>query len=238
MKENLFYPVVRRAIQGDNLPVETEDSRKLTRREVFGTLGVVLGLVTVAEAGAHFLAQREPGSIAPLKLDRSRQLTAFHLTERSGQSITDADLAGKILVVNFVFTSCSLKCREVNDRMTEIQQSVREMSDVQLVSLTVDPGSDTPTVLRKFADSFQADARRWLFLTGEKAELYHLMESSFIPRSPELADLIPGGFINTDRIMLVAPTGEVCSMFQGLQPGVAKAVVTEINRIRKANHPK
>ena len=187
---------------------------------------------------AIFTGSREKAALAPGHLDHPRQLVAFNLTDRSGRTVTQADVAGKILVVNFVFTSCSLSCRAVNDRMEEIQRLVADMSDVQLVSLTVDPRTDTPSVLAKFANSFHADTNRWLFLTGNKPELYDLIETSFIPKSPELEDLIPGGFTSTDRIMLVDQKGNVSASFNGLKHGVASTIVAEIEKLRKSTKTK
>ncbi|HLP77279.1 MAG TPA: SCO family protein, partial [Candidatus Paceibacterota bacterium] len=128
------------------------DRTRLTRRELLGTLCLGLAIAGLS-AGIVFLTGKKPAS-APEKPDRPRQLAAFSLTDRTGRTVTQDDVAGKILVVNFVFTSCSLSCRAVNDRMAEIQRLVGDASDVQLVSLTVDPRTDTPSVLAKFADGF------------------------------------------------------------------------------------
>ena len=92
--------------------------------------------------------------------------------------------------------------------------------------------NDTPSVLAKFADGFHADTDRWLFLTGNKVELYRLIETSFIPKSPELEAFTPGGFTSTDRIMVVDRNGMVRGSFNGLKPGVAIEVVTEIKKLR------
>jgi len=208
----------------------------LTKKEILGTLGLGLIVAGVAAAIAFFTSTREKAPLASSPPDHPRHLVEFNLTDRSGRSVTQADLAGKFLVVNFVFTSCSLSCRAVNDRMEEIQGLVADASDVRLVSLTVDPRSDTPSVLAKFADGYHADTNRWLFLTGDKAELYRVIETSFIPKSPELEGLIPGGFSSTDRIMLVDPEGNVWASFDGLKRNAASAVVAEIEGRRKKHH--
>ena len=49
-----------------------------------------------------------------------RELIDFTLTDRTGLTVTRADLDGKFLVVNFVFTGCSISCLQVNYRMAEI----------------------------------------------------------------------------------------------------------------------
>jgi cytochrome oxidase Cu insertion factor (SCO1/SenC/PrrC family) len=206
----------------------------LTRRELLGTLAVALGLAA-AVAGIAFLAARHDRAGASAhKPDKARRLAPFALTDRTGRTVTLADVRGKILVANFVFSGCSLSCRAVNNRMEEIQRLVGEAPDVRLFSVTVDPRSDTPAVLARFADSFHADTNRWLFLTGEKDAVYELLEQSFLPRSRELEGQIPGGFVGTDRIMLVDADGNVCASFDGLRPGAPEAVAAEIQNLRKA----
>lgn len=216
----------------------TPDDTRLTRRELFNTLCLGLALAGVAAGIAFWSGGREKAALAPTKLDRPRRLIPFTLTERSGRAVTQADVAGKIIVVNFVFTGCSLSCRAVNDRMAEIQGLTAGAKDVQLLSLTVDPRSDTPAVLTAFANGLHADSNRWLFLTGEKPQLYGLIETSFIPKSPELESLIPGGFTSTDRIMLVDPLGNVCASFNGLKRDAAKAIASEIENLRKNSKSK
>jgi protein SCO1 len=157
----------------------------------------------------------------------------FQLVDTANQPVTRADLAGRFVVVNFVFTSCSLSCRGVNHQMAAIQKRVARMPDVQLLSLTVDPRSDTPEALADFGREFGADTNRWRFLTGGKPELYGLIQSSFIAQSPDFVGIIPGGFMHTDRIMLVDPEGNVCASFNGLRADAAELVLDEINRRRQ-----
>jgi protein SCO1/2 len=219
-----------------SVPAGETSETGLTKKEILWTLGLGLIVAGVAAAVACFAGKRERSAFSASPPDHPRRLVEFKLTDRSGRSVTQADLVGKFLVVNFVFTSCSLSCRAVNDRMEEIQRLVAGASDVRLVSLTVDPRSDTPSVLARFADGYHADTNRWLFLTGDKAELYRVIETSFIPKAPELEGLIPGGFTSTDRIMLVDPEGNVWASFDGLKRNAASAVVAEIEGRRKKHH--
>lgn len=212
-----------------SIPSGVASEPALTRKELLSTLFLGLAIAAVAAGIACLAAKGEARAIRSPRLDHPRKLVAFNLTDRTGRSVSQADLTGKVLVVNFVFTSCSLSCRAVNDRMEEIQRLLADLPNVQLVSLTVDPRTDTPAVLAEFANGFHADTNRWLFLTGEKAELYRLIETSFIAKSPDLENLIPGGFASTDRIMLVDPQGKVCASFNGLKRNVAAAVAAEIN---------
>ncbi len=169
----------------------------------------------------------------PLAPDRARQLVDFSLTESMGRTINRADLAGKYVVVDFLFTSCSLTCPRVNTQMARVQALTAGQPDVRLVSITVDPRDDTPQVLRDYALHFGADTNRWWFLTGEKSEIYSLIGQSFL--NADLNDpfsYMPGNWSHTERIAVVDTQGNVRAYFDGLAPNAAAAVVAEIARLR------
>ena len=147
--------------------------------------------------------------------------------------MTRADLDGKILVVSFLFTSCSLTCPEVSRHMAEIQRLTGDRRDVRLVSLTVDPRSDTPPVLAKWGARFGADTNRWHLLTGNKSVLYGLIATSFLAQdNGDPFNSMPGNFTGTERIAVVDKHGRTRIYFDGLRPETPAAVVAEIARLR------
>ncbi len=62
--------------------------------------------------------------------------------------------------------------------MSELQAAIPARSQARLVTLTTDPGYDTPPVLRAYAAKYGADTNRWLFLTGAKAGIAALAVDS------------------------------------------------------------
>lgn len=182
------------------------------------------------EASLSSLPDAQPALITP---DRPRNLVDFSLTNSTGRVITRADLKGKILVVDFLFTSCSITCPFVNAQMEQIQQLTTNQPDVKLVSLTVDPRDDTPDVLAKYGERFGADTNRWLFLTGDKAVLYELIGQSFLARDEnDPFSYMPGNFAHTERIAVVDAEGDLRGYFDGLNQNTAGAVVEEIAKIK------
>jgi cytochrome oxidase Cu insertion factor (SCO1/SenC/PrrC family) len=158
----------------------------------------------------------------------------FSLTDRTGRIVTRADLAGKFLVVDFLFTSCSLTCPMVNGHMAEIQKLTANQPDVKLLSLTVDPRDDTTDVLAKYGQQFGAETNRWLFLTGDRDELYHLIATSFLSQDQnDPFTYMPGNFSHTERIAVVDSQGNVRAYFDGLAHNVSSAVVQQIARLRQ-----
>ena len=81
-------------------------------------------------------------------------------------------LKGKTVIVNAFFTSCTSVCPPMNRNMEKIQEALgdRMGRDVFLVSMTVDPETDTPARMKEYAKKFHAGSG-WLFLTGKKENL-------------------------------------------------------------------
>ena len=182
---------------------------------------------------AAFTIGIKPAGSIPPPQKQERKLTPFNLVERSGRRMTQDDFAGKIVAVNLMFTGCSLSSGEVMNRMADLQRRTARMPDVLLVSLTVDPLSDTPAVLTEFANTYGADTNRWLFLTGAKTEIRRLIQTSFFPPSAQAEQMVPGGFTGIDTISLVDPNGNVLDSFEGLNPNVVDAVMPEITKLSK-----
>ncbi len=200
---------------------------QLKQRDLAIFKWVVAAMLVVFVVAAIFVTRPAPPPKAPGEPDRARSLGDFRLTDRTGREVTRADLREKFLVVNFVFTSCTVSCAQVNQRMAEVQKLVAGHDNVRLVSFTVDPGTDTPAVLSQFGAQFGADTNRWLLLTGDKQRLYELIEDSFLKRDPELAMLspMPGGFVGADRIVVVDRTGRIRRYFDGFSSATPAAIL-------------
>jgi protein SCO1 len=200
---------------------------------VLGT-GFCLLLIALnsRDNGTDEAAENSPSRL--ISPDHPRQLVNFSLTDRTGRTVTRPDLDGKILIVDFLFTSCSLTCPVVNSHMAQIQQLTTNQPDVKLISLTVDPRDDTTEVLAKYGERFGADTNRWLFLTGEKTTLYDLIGTSFLAQDlDDPFSYMPGNFSHTERIAVVDSHGNLRGYFDGLNQNAATAVFEEINRLRK-----
>lgn len=219
------------------MPPET-NSPTSQRKEEKVFLVIVLALALVAGVGSWIAAGAfaRHDRIQTILPDKERTLGEFSLTDENGRTVTRAELEGKILVVSFLFTSCSLTCPEVTKRMAEIQRLTAKDADVRLVSLTVDPRTDTPTVLTKWGERFGADTNRWLFLTGEKSVLHGLIAKSFLAQdNSDPFNSMPGNFTGTERIAVLDKHGRTRIYFDGLRPETSAAVVAEITKLHVEN---
>ncbi|HZH32292.1 MAG TPA: SCO family protein [Pyrinomonadaceae bacterium] len=81
-------------------------------------------------------------------------------------------LKNKIVLINFLFTTCKGACSPMTANLAKVQQQLGAHlgREVVILSLSVDPETDTPAALKKYAESFQAKPG-WYFLTGRKENL-------------------------------------------------------------------
>jgi len=165
------------------------------------------------------------------QINRSRQLpqlpvlgsvAAFTLTNQDGQITTLADFSNHVWVADIVFTRCAGPCPRLTQQMHGLQLLLPEST--KLVTLTTDPEFDSPTVLKKYGQRFDADFNRWTFLTGTKNEIAALASGSLKlsaqPVKPadqkDVADL----FIHTTIFVIVDKHARLRGFFETGGDGV------------------
>lgn len=126
---------------------------------------------------ASTIAAHEPGKT---KTEASRRVTSndkmpsFTLIDQEGNPF-DAEnkLRGKIVAINFIYTTCSDVCPLFTIEFVRLQQALRNQTQLNsfFVSITTDPEIDSPKVLKAYARRFGADLKNWVFLTGDESRL-------------------------------------------------------------------
>ena len=76
----------------------------------------------------------------------------------------------KVVVINFIYTSCPDTCPLETAQLVRVQKLMEDRvgKDVFFYSISIDPTTDTPEVLKEYKKRFGA---KWTFLTGEKADI-------------------------------------------------------------------
>jgi protein SCO1/2 len=93
---------------------------------------------------------------------------AFSLVDQNGKRVTQADYAGKPLVVFFGYTHCPDVCPTTLSDMSQMLQALGKTEPVQALFITVDPERDTPTALKDYLSSFDP---RIAGLSGDQAAI-------------------------------------------------------------------
>jgi len=188
--------------------------------------GAALLMAGCKKREAFEILQPPPSSAA---LQKHWTLPDFALTERSGQPLRRADLAGKVWVADFFYTTCPGPCPMLSSRLSAVQAALGEAPGVRLVSISVDPIKDTPAVLKLYAEKFKA-GDHWLFCTGEKDAIYELARTGFkLPIAEAPAE--GGQITHTTRLILVDQTGTVRGFYEGGTESSVQELVRDIHRL-------
>lgn len=135
-------------------------------------------------------------------------------TERDGSSMALGDLQGKVWVASFIFTRCRGTCPAMTASLGELQEDLRDLGDVALVSFTVDPEYDTPERLNEYAEEYDADKDRWLFLQGSDSSIQELARNTFhVGIAEGVSEEEP--IIHSSRFFLVDAQGEIRGVYDG-----------------------
>jgi protein SCO1/2 len=115
----------------------------------------------------------------------------IELTNQHGQRMRFYDdlIKGKVVAINFIFTSCQAVCPAETARMRQVQQALGERvgKDVFFYSISIDPDRDTPEVLKAYAAKFGVGPG-WQFLTGKEDEIIMLQKKLglWVPDAQEI----------------------------------------------------
>ncbi|MFA6057079.1 MAG: SCO family protein [Taibaiella sp.] len=162
--------------------------------------------------------------------------TTFHklkeltLTNQLGQKVSlNKDLKGKILVINFIFTTCPTVCPRLSANMKDIQKAYIKKNPelVQFISISVDPKRDTVQALRAYADRFNADHDRWWFLTGDSKTIFDYAQNE-LGLTLQPSDANDGAFDHSVQMVLVDTARNIRGYFNGMDKAETKKVADDI----------
>lgn len=85
-------------------------------------------------------------------------------------------IKGKIVVISFIFTSCTDFCPLTTARMSQVEDKLGGLvgRDIFLYSITVDPENDTPEKMKDYAEAFSAGPG-WRFVTGKPEDIRSIL---------------------------------------------------------------
>jgi protein SCO1 len=114
-----------------------------------------------------------PREVPPTSATPNTKAPAFVLLNQEGNRFDSTTLRGKVVVLNFIFTTCTDVCPLFTANFAQLQRTLKNehAGNVFLVSITTDPEVDSPKVLKSYAQRYGADFQNWAFLTGTEAQL-------------------------------------------------------------------
>jgi protein SCO1/2 len=111
--------------------------------------------------------------VAPTSTGLNPKAPNFVLLNQDGNRFDSTILRGKVVVLDFIFTTCTDVCPLFTANFAQLQRTLKNehAGNLFLVSITTDPEVDSPKVLKSYAQRYGADFQNWAFLTGSESQL-------------------------------------------------------------------
>ena len=142
------------------------------------------------------------------------KVPSFALYDQEGRVVQSARFGGKQILLNFIFTRCpdATKCPAATSRMVAVQKLAAEtgVSNLELVSITLDPAYDTPGVLQSYASAHGIETRNFSLLTGPESAVKDLLTQFGV-----IAEFEGGLLKHTLATLLVDEQGRIAHRVDG-----------------------
>lgn len=141
-------------------------------------------IVEISALGAAGTAGDGP-RVADLALEAD-PAPPFDLVDQDGLPLSLADLRGKVVLLDFIYTRCPGPCPSQTGFLASVQRSLTpaERERVAFVSISFDPARDTPAALRSYAEARGADLSGWSFVTGAPEVVAPVLDAYGVATQP------------------------------------------------------
>lgn len=132
---------------------------------------VSAALLVCGSSASIAAAGTESADVAAAEAKAREYFTNVELIDQNGQRLRFYDdvLKDNIVVISFIFTNCQGACPLMTRNLTMIRDMLpsKVRDEIHFLSISLDPVRDTPSAMKDFAQTHDADQERWLWLTGQ-----------------------------------------------------------------------
>lgn len=166
-------------------------------------------------------------------IDTFHQVADFQFIDQYSDTVTKADIQGKIAVVNFFFTVCPSVCPKMTNNLLRVQSEYGNDPGVVILSHTVMPWMDSVAALQEYARIRGVESANWHLLTGPKEEIYRMGRQSYFADEgfgKEVTSMTD--FLHTENIMLVDKKLHLRGVYNGTVPLEMSRMIEDIRKLK------
>ena len=157
----------------------------------------------------------------------------FAFVNQVSDTIRKEDMAGKIYVADFFFTTCPTICPVMKKEMLRVYEQFKGEPNFRILSHTIDPTHDTQAVLKDYAEKLGVpNAATWNFLTGDQEKIFEIGQTSYLTTTMA-DDMEPGGFLHSGAFLLVDQQGRIRGVYDGTKTEQVDRLLADIPKLIK-----
>ncbi|MEN9950297.1 MAG: hypothetical protein RLY85_1049 [Bacteroidota bacterium] len=184
--------------------------------------------------GGFYFAMIKLTDFEEVKLPVLNTVQPFRFTRQDSLTVTQKEIANRVYVAEYFFTTCKGICPKMNKNMKAIYDQFKSDTSFMIISHTVNPETDSLPILRHYADSLGAQPQNWWFLTGSKADLYQTARESYLLDDPKNSSKnIDEQFLHTQFFALVDRQGRVRGIYDGIKKDEVTQLTQDIEKLIK-----
>ena len=157
----------------------------------------------------------------------------FQFVNQDSVVVSNETFKGKIYVADFFFTTCRTICPIMKTQMARVNEAIKDMPDVLIVSHSIDPEYDTVGLLHDFAERLGAKSDKWYFLTGQPRDyVFNIAQTSYFSTAME-DKTEADGFVHSGAFLLIDKEGRLRGKYDGTVEEDVNRLIVDIARLRK-----
>ena len=170
-----------------------------------------------------------------VKYKINHTITDFSFRDQDSILISQKNIEGKIHIANFIFTSCGSICPKMTTNLKIVNDSLKNQTDIVLLSYSVTPWIDKPTVLKKYKARNEITNPNWHFLTGSKNDIYSLARKSYFAEEDIGFSKDSTEFLHTEHFILVDKTKRIRGIYNGTLSLEMQQMLDDIKTLENEN---
>lgn len=163
------------------------------------------------------------------------RVASFSFTDQHGQNFSSKNVAGKIYLANFFFTSCKGICPKMLANMKKVSDHFKNNKDVLFLSHSVTPEMDSVARLYRYAADNGITTPQWHLLTGSVSDIYSMARQSYFVEEADGLSKDNTEFLHTENMVLVDQSGHLRGLYNGTVAVEVPRIIADINSLLQEN---
>lgn len=155
----------------------------------------------------------------------------FSFTNQDGRVIDNREIAGRVYVASFFFSTCPGICPAIRSKLAMVQARFIDEDGVRILSHSIRPSTDTVEVLRAYATDNDVVSGKWHLLTGDRDAIYALATDAYFANEDLGAVRSAKDFLHTENLLLIDTDRRIRGVYNGLSVSSVNHLIGDIETL-------